>query len=433
MAKQKSLKPFFLLWSGQALSLLGSRLVQFALIWWLTRTTESATVLALASLVGLLPQVLLGPFVGVLVDRWQRRRVMLLADSVVALATLFLGLLFWLDIVQIWHLFLVLFVRALGGTFHWPAMQAATTLMVPEEHLTRIQGMNQMLNGGLGVVAAPLGALLLELLPIAGIIAIDVATALFAILPLLLIHIPEPGQVSAGIEKVAASFRDELVAGLRYVRGWPGMMILIGFATAANLLLQPAFSLLPILVTDHFQGNAFHLGWLEAGAGVGIIAGGVLLSVWGGFSRRILTTLTGVLGLGLAVTLTALVPASWFPLAVFSLFAVGGFIALTDGPLLAIVQAVVAPEMQGRVMTLLGSMVKLASPVGLILAGPLSDLVGVRYWFLAAGLVCLLLGTAGFFSPRLLSIEDQRRAPAPEEAAEPAPAVADHYPSGITG
>lgn len=409
MSNRQSLKSFFVIWGGQALSLLGSRLVQFALIWWLTRTTESATILALASLVGLLPQVVLGPFVGVLVDRWQRRRVMLLADGVVAMATLFLGLLFWLDIVQVWHLFLVLFVRALGGTFHWPAMQAATTLMVPEEHLTRIQGMNQALNGALSVVAAPLGALLLELLPMSGIIAIDVGTALFAIGPLLFIRIPEPRRPTAGIEAAAASFRNELVAGLRYVRGWPGMMILIAFATAINLLLQPAFSLLPILVTDHFQGNAFHLSWLEAGAGVGIIAGGVLLSVWGGFSRRILTTLTGVMGLGLAMALTAAVPASWFPLAIFSLFAVGGFIALIDGPLLAIVQAVVAPEMQGRVMTLLGSLVKLATPLGLVLAGPLSDLVGVRSWFMAAGLLSLLLGGAGFFSARLLNIEEQQR------------------------
>ena len=202
------------------------------------------------------------------------------------------------------------------------------------------------------------------------------------------------------------------------------MMMLMGVAVSINLLLHPALSLLPILVTDHFQGNAFHLGWLEAGAGVGIVVGGVLLSVWGGFSRRILTTLTGVVGLGLAVTLTALVPASWFPLAVFSLFAVGGFIALTDGPLLAIVQAVVAPDMQGRVMTLLGSMVKLATPLGLILAGPLSDLVGVRYWFLAAGLVSLVLGGAGFFSERLLSIEDQQLVPVPEKLAEPATSAA---------
>jgi len=424
MAGGKSLKSFFLIWGGQALSLLGSRLVQFALIWWLTRTTGSATILALASLVGLLPQVLLGPFVGVLVDRWQRRRVMLLADGMVALATLFLGILFWLDVVQIWHLFLVLFVRALGGTFHWPAMQAATTLMVPEQSLTRIQGMNQALNGALSVVAAPLGALLLELLPISGIIAIDVSTALFAIVPLLLIMIPEPEKATAGIEAAATSFRNELVAGLRYVRGWPGMMILIGFATAINLLLQPAFSLLPILVTDHFQGNAFHLGWLEAGAGVGIVVGGVFLSVWGGFSRRILTTLSGVVGLGLAMALTAVVPASWFPLAIFTLFAVGGFIALIDGPLLAIVQAVVAPEMQGRVMTLLGSSVKLATPLGLVLAGPLSDLVGVRYWFLAAGVLSLLLGGAGFFNRRLLGIEEQQRSPAPVAVAEPATSTA---------
>ncbi len=161
MSQEKPLKPFFIIWSGQAVSLLGSQLVQFALIWWLTQETGSATVLAIASLVGLLPQVLLGPFIGVLVDRWNRRWTMLLADSVVALATVLLFLLFWFGLIQTWHVFVILFIRSLGGAFHFPAMNASTTLMVPEDKLTQIQGLNQMLEGGLMILAAPLGALLI--------------------------------------------------------------------------------------------------------------------------------------------------------------------------------------------------------------------------------------------------------------------------------
>ncbi|MCB0014271.1 MAG: MFS transporter, partial [Anaerolineales bacterium] len=134
--KKSSLRTYFVLWGGQAISLLGSQLVQFALIWWLTETTGSATILSLASLVGLLPQVLLGPFVGVLVDRWPRRQTMFVADSIVALATLVLSALFWLGIVEVWHLFVLLFVRALAGAFHWPAMQSSTSLMVPEAQLS---------------------------------------------------------------------------------------------------------------------------------------------------------------------------------------------------------------------------------------------------------------------------------------------------------
>ncbi len=132
---------FFTIWSGQALSILGSQLVQFALIWHLTVQTGSATVLATATLVGMLPNVVLGPFIGTLVDRWNRRRIMLLADSIEALATIVLAVLFALDIVEVWHIFVILFIRSLAGAFHTNAMHASTSLMVPVEHLTRIQGL----------------------------------------------------------------------------------------------------------------------------------------------------------------------------------------------------------------------------------------------------------------------------------------------------
>ena len=138
-------RTFFLIWTGQAFSLLGSSLVQFALVWWLTQKTGSATVLAAATFVALLPSVFLGPFVGALVDRWNRRIVMIAADGMVALATAALVILFWLDIAQVWHVYVVLFVRSLTGTFHFPAMQASTSLMVPDKHLSRISGLNQAL------------------------------------------------------------------------------------------------------------------------------------------------------------------------------------------------------------------------------------------------------------------------------------------------
>ena len=130
---------FWLLWSGQAVSLFGSQLVQFALIWWLTKETGSGTVLATATLVGIVPQVVLGPIIGALVDRWNRQRILFVADTAVALASLFLALLFELGIVEIWHVFAILFVRALGSAFHGPTMLTSTALMVPKEQLTRIK------------------------------------------------------------------------------------------------------------------------------------------------------------------------------------------------------------------------------------------------------------------------------------------------------
>jgi DHA3 family macrolide efflux protein-like MFS transporter len=185
----RTLASFLFLWVGQALSLLGSQAVQFALIWWLTTKTGSASILATAALIGLFPQVAFGPVIGALVDRWNRKRVMLVADTVVALASLALALLFFAGITRTHHVFLILFVRAVGGAFHWPAMLASTTLMVPKEHLTRIQGLNQSLQGGLTIVSAPLGALLLAWLAMGNILLVDVATALFALVPRALIHV----------------------------------------------------------------------------------------------------------------------------------------------------------------------------------------------------------------------------------------------------
>ena len=408
-------RSFFIIWGGQAVSLLGSQLVQFALIWWLTETTQSATILAMASLAGLLPQVVLGPFVGVLVDRWNRRRILFAADSSVALATLLLGVLFWLGVAQIWHVFVILFVRALAGSFHWPAMQASTTLMVPEQHLTRVQGLNQTLNGGLNIVSAPLGALLLAVLPMQGIIAIDVVTALFAIVPLLFIAIPQPqGQAreaTKGLPAFWRSFRKELVQGLRYVRSRRGLVMLILLAVIVNLVLSPGFMLLPLLVSQHFLGGALQLGWLNSAFGLGIVIGGVLLGAWGGFRRRMITSLCGLTLMGIATLLLGLTPATHLWLAIAAIFVIGFSNSVTNGPVLAIIQSTVAPDMQGRVFTLLNSLVSLMTPLGLIIAGPIADWLGVQIWYVVGGFVTLLLAGSGFLNTTLLSIEE-----APAEA-----------------
>lgn len=408
----RPLKPFLILWAGQAVSLLGSNLVQFALIWWLTQETGSATVLAMASLVGMLPQVVLGPFAGVLVDRWNRRWTMFVADTTVALATIVLALLFWTGAVQIWHVYAILFVRSLGGAFHWPAMTASTVLMVPENQLTRVQGLNQMLQGAMTIVAAPLGALLLSLLPVQGVLAIDVVTALFAIVPLLFILVPQPETAVTGdaAPTMVKSFWADMRDGLRYVLGWPGLLVLMALAMLLNLLLTPAFSLLPLLVTDYFGGDAWSLGVIESAFGVGLVAGGLLLGAWGGFKRRIHTSLLGLIGLGISVLAVGLTPAALFSLAVVAMLMAGLTNSMTNGPIFAIMQATVSPQMQGRVFTLLTSLASMIAPLGLIIAGPVADTIGVRSWYLFGGVVTLLAAVGSAFIPALMHIEDGRAA-----------------------
>ncbi len=401
---------FFTIWGGQALSIIGSQLVQFALIWYLTIQTGSATVLATASLVGLLPNVILGPFIGTLVDRWDRRRIMLVSDTVIALATIGLAVLFALDLVAVWHIYVALFVRALFESFHSNAMTASTSLMVPVEHLTRVQGINQMLNGGLNVISAPLGALLLSVLSMQGILAIDVVSALFAIVPLLFVSIPQPERHSASPEAEGQeTVWQGVKAGLRYVLGWPGLLIVGLMTIGINFTIIPAFSLMPLLVKEYFGGSAIHLGWVESAMGIGMFVGGGVLGAWGGFKRNIVTSMLGLMGLGVGTLVLAMAPATALWLAIFGALLVGIMMTMTMGPFYAMIQTIVEPDKQARILSLLSSVGTAMVPIGLLVAGPVADQFSIQVWFLFAGLLCIVMAVSGLFIPAVMQIESQGR------------------------
>ncbi len=394
--------PFFTIWTGQQLSLIGSAMAQFALVWWLTETSGSATVLAVGTLISLLPQVLLGPFAGALVDRWNRRVVMLVADSIIALASVCLAYLFWTGAMQVWHVYVVMLVRALGGIFHWPAMQASSSLMIPKEHLPRVAGLNQAMGGAVGIMSPPLGALLLKVLPLHTIMGIDVATAAFAIVPLFFARIPQPKQTEAATGK--PSLWTDVREGFRYAVGWPGLLAVCLLAMVINFLINPAMSLMPILVTNHFKGEALQLGWMNSSWGIGLLLGGLVLGAWGGFKRRIVTMLVGVIGMGIGLLLVGLTPAAIFPLALVGLFFGAVMNSMCNGAAFALLQEIVAPEMQGRVFTLVMSLCKAAVPIGMAITGPLADRVGVRALYMVAGAALILLGIGGFFMPAIMQL-----------------------------
>ncbi len=406
--------PFFFIWGGQQFSLIGSQLAQFALIWYLSRI--SATVLATATMIGILPGVVLGPLVGALVDRWNRRRVMIVADGMVALASAVLAYLSWSGLLHPWHVYVALFIRAIGQGFHWPAMQASTTMMVPKRHLSRVGGLNQAMRGAVEVGGGPLGSLLLEIMPFHWIMLIDVSTALLAILPLFFVHIPQPGpSLRAGKPTLWQDAR----LGLKYLWGWPGMSLLLVMSMVVNFLVIPAFYLTPTVVFQYFQGLPRHLGAMQAGWGIGVVlGGGLILGVWGGFHRRMLTILTGLLGIGVGILIIGLTPTWAFWLAVVGIFICGLMNGIAIGPVSALIQSLVPPDMQGRVFTVIMAGTLAVSPLGLAVAGPVADLFGVRFWYVASGILCIAIGLGGFFVRPIIYLEDQRA-----EGALPAQAL----------
>ncbi len=402
---------FFLIWIGQALSLLGSSLVQFALVWWLTQKTGSATVLATATIMAVLPQIVAAPFIGPLVDRLNRRMIMIVADTSVAVATGVLMILFMLDAVQIWHVFIILMIRSLGGAFHQPAMIASTSLLVPERHLTRVGGLNQALQGIMAIIAPPLGALLIMVLPTQGVLAIDLGTAFFAVLTLLVVQIPSPPRQVAQMRGDVArtTYFHDLFEGLKYIRSWSGLLGLIMFAMLLNFLFAPVGSLMPLLVTKDFGLGAIELAWTETAMGIGAIVGGAILSAWGGFKKRIRTTLLGLLGMGVGVMLMGLSPVSLYMGLLAGCFITGFMQVFCNGPVIAIIQSTVNQDMQGRVFSIINAGAAAMMPLSLLIAGPVSDAFGNRIWYVMAGAICILLSLLVASIPQIMNIEENAR------------------------
>jgi DHA3 family macrolide efflux protein-like MFS transporter len=439
-------------------------LVHFALIWWLTEETGSATTLAVASVVTMLPCIVLGPFGGALVDRWNRRWVMVISDGIIALLTALLAYLYWLEVAQVWQVYAILFLRSLGGTFQDSAMRASTSLMAPKEQLTRVSGMNETLQGIVNVVSPPLGALLLEVLDMQGTLAIDVVTAVMAVVPLFFVRVPQPhrpgragarslpdpappvyggavppldkpGRVDAGslpdpalanpappvyggaaspLDKWQSVIRDT-VEGFRYIWGWRGLFFLLAVLAMVRFFIAPPMSMLPLLVKQYYDGGALQLAWMNSANGFGFVAGGVILSLWGGFRRRTVTALVGLFGVGVGTVIFGLVPATAFGIALVVMFLRTLMVPIIRGPIVAIFQSSTPPEMQGRLFTVLMSVISVMAPLGLAIGGPLADAFGVRLLFILGGAGMVLMALIWVFTPTVLYLEDHPRPKASEE------------------
>ena len=398
------MKKFTVLWSSQAASLLGSAVVQFALAWYLTRETGSATVLASALMVAMLPQVVLGPLVGPLVDRWDRKKIMIFSDLFTSLMTVVLVVLFALHSVQVWHIYLLMVGRSIGDTFQGPALIASFPMLVPKEQLVRANGLFQMLRDLIRVVAPVAGAFLMETLPMTAVLSVDIVTAVIAVAVLLPLGIRNPARDP---EAARRDYLADLREGFKYIWARRGIATLIGMFVLLIFTVAPASNLFPVLVNEHLEGDVAKLGWMISASGVGGIAGGLLLGVWPGFKRRLRTAYLGFLVMipaSVAVGLTT--PATFYTVTMPAMFFLGASGAVAFTPLNAILNAVVADDMQGRVFSLQGSIVGAAIPLGLLIGGPVADTFGIRsLYFIAAG-AWLLIASGALLSKSLLELEN---------------------------
>lgn len=392
-------KQFTILYAGQAFSLIGSAAVQFAIIWWLTIRTESAVTLAMATIVAMLPLLVLGPFAGVWIDRYNRRDVMIKADLFIALSSAFMGIVFLVDPTPpIAAIYLVLFLRGIGNTFHSPAMQAAIPMLVPPEMLTRAGGWGNLIATVATMAGPVLGAALMGILPIAAIMLVDILGALLAVVCLRLIVIPDIPR-----SDIPLTVMEDLKLGLAAVRANKPMMAIFLPMALLNVIYMPLGSLFPLLVRTHFQGTAFHNSIVEVFFSGGLLISSLILGTWGGMKRRFRMIFLAILLLGAASAISGALPSALFWAFVICCFFMGFSGSFINIPLMAYTQETIAPEVMGKVFSLIMMVMTLAMPVGLAIAGPVSEAVGIDKWFLWSGVA--LIATGLLFHQRTRSFD----------------------------
>ena len=409
-------RSYFTILSGEAVSLVTSGILQMVLIFYLTEKTGSALVLSLATFFGFLPQALLGPFIGVWVDRWSRKFVMIGADLFIALAGVALAILALKMEVPIWVVLGILFLRSVGAAFHTPAMSAITPLLVPEDQLVKMTGYSSSLQSISFLVSPALGALLYARWSMAAIVGLDVVGAVIASLFVALIAIPNPPKSELTGQ---ASFFTDLKNGYTAIREDKGLFQMLWIGTLYMLVFMPINALFPLMSMGYFGGTTTHAAIAETAFSAGMLVGGLVLGVWGGFKRRILTLGLSVVLMGAGLTASGLLPKEGF-IGFAALCVVMGFSAPFHGVQTALFQERIAPECLGRVFSLSMSMMSLAMPIGLMLSGAFAEVIGVHNWFLISGVLVILISLTMMSMPAIRALDDKLPEEAASAAAEPA-------------
>lgn len=413
-ADRKTFRSYVYFWFGQLVSLFGSSVSQFVIIWWITLETGSALYLSLAAFLGLAPSVILSPFAGVFVDRWSRRVLIAVADLLQALATVALIMLFWFGSALVWWVLAILTFRGVMQAFHFPAASAITPLMVPKEKLSRMNGLNYLFSGAVSLVGPVVAAVLLEVWRIHEILWIDALTFIVAIVPLVLIVIP-----SVRVGEGKSSFRSDFFEGFGFIRRARGFLTVIIVATALNFLLTPLSTLLPYFVKFDHLGGAPDLAFVMVFFQGGILAGGLLMSVVSGFRKRMVAITVSIYVVFLGYVLVALTPTGLFWFMAVAAVVMAFCLPIANVLLQTIMQVVVPLEMQGRVNSVAGGLASAATPVGMILSGAIVAFTETANLFLACAVAGLLVLTVSWFFTDFKHVEKIEEAAVSQVEGEP--------------
>jgi len=399
-------KIFAIIWTGQFFSILTSTIVNFAVVLWISIETGSAEMLAWGAVAALLPQALLGPVTGVFIDRWNRKATMILADSFIAFCTFIMAILFWLDIAEMWHLFILLALRSVGSAFHMPAMQASIPLLAPQIQLTRIAGISQIINSSANIAGPALGALFISIWNMEYVLLLDILGAAFACISLLFVHIPNPAKEGKAIK--TPNVFQEIKEGIKTVSGNRGMSWIFLFSILVTFFMMPVSVMFPLMTLDHFNGNAFQVSLIEILWGVGALLGGAIMGVRVyRINRVILVNLMYIL-LGLTFLFSGIVSSNGF--VVFAVMTgIGGISgAVYNSAFTGLLQTNIRPDALGRVFSMFYTFSLLPSLIGLIGIGFFADSLGVATSFITCGLIVIAIGIIAFATPSALRVDRRK-------------------------
>ncbi|WP_207940533.1 MFS transporter, DHA3 family, macrolide efflux protein [Enterococcus sp. DIV2402] len=399
---------FYLFLSGQFLSGITSMIVQYSIIWYLTELTGSATVLSFATILGMLPMVILSPFVGPLIDRWNKKTLLIVTDGIVAIIALILSLVGTFSAeFPLWLVFISLLVRSIAQTFQMPTIQSILPTMVPEEELTKVNGQLGMVQSANFIIAPALGAFLFAIVPMNQLILLDVLGAIFGIGLLIFVTIPKV--VSQG-EKV--HLLTDTKFGLQQLMANKGLWWITLIGSAFTLIFMPAASMYPLMTMEYFNRSVGDAGLIEMIYAIGMLAGGALIGIAGNWKDRMKPVLLAYVVIGITIGLSGILPATKQGFILFIILnALAGFATPYFNTLLmAMIQQSYDPKYLGRILGVLNSLMSITGPVGLIFAGPLADKIGVEKMFLLAGIGTLLCGIVTFIIPATRNYDKELQA-----------------------